>query len=72
MKGWQFVPAKALDPYSDTKSVVLNFDTVDITQVGLWNKDLGKFDYYLYDTLGDEYGELVRLDDDLGVFVKID
>jgi hypothetical protein len=72
MKGWQFVPAKALDPYSDTKSVVLNFDTVDITQVGLWNKDLGKFDYYLFDIFGNEHGESVRLDDDLGVFVKID
>jgi hypothetical protein len=72
MRGWQFVPAKALDPYSDTKSVVLSFDTVDITQVGLWNRGLGKFDYYVYDISGNEYGESVRLNENQGVFVKID
>jgi hypothetical protein len=72
MKGWQFIPAQALDPYSNTKSIVLSFDTVDVTQVGLWNKELGKFEYYVYDISGNEYGESVRLDDDFGVFVKID
>jgi hypothetical protein len=72
MKGWQFVPAQALDPYSNTKSVVLSFDTVDVTQVGLWNKEVGKFDYYVYDIAGNEYGESVRLNENQGVFVKID
>jgi hypothetical protein len=72
LKGWQFVPTKALEPYSDTKSVVLNFDVVDVTQMGLWNKELGHFIYYLYTVSGNEYGETVDLDGNQGVFVKID
>lgn len=72
MKGWQFVPAQALEPYSNTKSVVLSFDTVNVTQVGLWDRELGKFNYYIYDVLGQEYGESVRFRNDYGVFVKID
>jgi hypothetical protein len=71
-KGWQFVPSEALEPYSTTKSIVLNFDDTDISQVGLWDKEVGKFNYYVYDTLGNEYGESVRLDEEDGVFVKID
>jgi hypothetical protein len=72
MKGWQYVPAQSLDPYYNTKSVVLSFDTVDVSQVGLWDKELGKFNYYVYDVSGSEFGESVRLNDDYGVFVKID
>ncbi|MCK9416259.1 hypothetical protein M0Q97_06335 [Candidatus Dojkabacteria bacterium] len=72
MKGWQYVPAKALDPFNNTKSVVLTFDEVDITQVGLWDKSLGKFSYYIYDVTGEEFGDSVRLNDSQGVFVKID
>jgi hypothetical protein len=70
--GWQLVSGQSLDPYRYTKSIVLSFDTVDITQVGIWNSSLGKFDYFIYDLQGDEYGDSVRVSDDQGIFVKID
>ncbi len=72
LKGWQFISTKALEPHSDTKSMVLLFDEVDVTQVGLWDQELGHFKYYLYTVSGQEYGETIRLDDDQGVFVKIE
>ena len=70
--GWQFISAKSLDPYNYTKSMVLSFDEVDITQVGIWNTSLGKFDYFIYDLAGDEYGESVKVNDNQGIFVKTD
>jgi hypothetical protein len=71
-EGWQLVPTDSLDPYSDTKSVVLSFDKVDITQIALWDRDIGAFQYLLYDLSGQEYGESIKLNSSEGVFVKID
>lgn len=73
MKGWQLVPAGALKPHRTTKSVVLSFDTVDVSQVALWNYRFGGFDYYVYSSLsGKEYGESVTLNESEGVFVRIE
>ena len=70
--GWKLVSGKSLEPYNYTKSVVLSFDDVDITQVGIWNHKLGRFDYYIYDLQGDEYGDSIRINNDQAIFVKID
>ncbi|MDD3474924.1 MAG: hypothetical protein PHP08_03430 [Candidatus Dojkabacteria bacterium] len=70
--GWQFVSTGVLEPYSYTKSIVLSFDEVDINQIALWDQDLGRFVYYIYDLQGDEYGDSVKIGNTQGVFVKID
>jgi len=72
LKGWQFVPAGAFDSYSNTKRVVLSFDTVNISQVALWSKDLGKFKYFVYDVTGEEFGEVISFSETQGVFVRIE
>lgn len=70
--GWQLVPSFALNPYANTKDIVLSFDTVDISQVALWSEEQGLFNYYIYTVQGDKVGDSVDIGEYQGVFVKID
>ena len=72
LKGWQFVPAYSVKPFTNTKDVVLSFEDADISQIALWSNDLGKFNYFVYDVTGEDYGESVKFRDSQGIFVKID
>ncbi|MDY0084099.1 MAG: hypothetical protein RBR74_13020, partial [Ignavibacteriaceae bacterium] len=71
-KGWQFVPAGALNPYTNTRDVVLSFEDANISQIAIWKNDLGLFKYFVYDVSGEKFGESESFTEAQGVFVRID
>ncbi len=71
--GWNLIPSSQFkNVSSNSKGILTNSELKYISQIAIWDKELGLFKYTTRDEGGQIYGESLTISSHQGIFIRVD